>query len=72
MPVTKGTGVAEPTPTRIAPPPPRPIPPEGGFQAAAEEPGGPLALLRRRPALPITLAGGIAALIAILVLRKRR
>ena len=62
-------------PAPIAPPTPRPIPPAGGFQAqaaAAEEPGGPLALLKRRPALPITLAGGIAALIALLVLRKRR
>jgi hypothetical protein len=75
MPVTKGTGPAEPTPARIAPSPPRAIPPEGGFQAEqadAEPPGGPLALLKRRPALPITLAGGIAALIAILVLRRRR
>ena len=80
MPVTQDTGPAEttpaePTPARIAPSPPRAITPEGGFQAqqaAAEEPGGPLALFRRRPALPITLAGGIAALIAILVLRKRR
>ena len=75
MPETKGTGPAEPTPARIAPSPPRAIPPEGGFQAqqaAAEESGGPLALLRKRPALPITLAGGIAALIGILVLRKRR
>ena len=81
MPTTKGTGPAEPVPSAtappapIAPPPPRAIPPEGGFQAheaGAEESGGPLALLKRRPALPITLAGGIAALIAILVLRRRR
>ena len=74
MPETKGTGPAEPTPARIAPSPPRAIPPEGGFQAqqAAEESGGPLALLRKRPALPITLAGGIAALIGFLILRKRR
>jgi hypothetical protein len=75
MPVTKGTGPAEPTPARIAPSPPRAIPPEGGFQArqrGTEEPGGPLALLKRRPALPITLAGAIAALIAILVFRRRR
>jgi len=75
MPVTKGTGVTEATPDRIAPPPPRPIPPEGGFQAPqsdAEESGGRLAVLKRRPALPITLAGGIAALIGILVLRRRR
>ena len=74
-PVTKGTGPAEPTPARIAPSPPRAIPPAGGFQAQTgetEKPGGPLALLRRRPALPITLAGGIAALIGFLVLRKRR
>jgi hypothetical protein len=57
-------------------PAPKPIPPEGGFQAqqggAEESGGGPLALLKRRPALPITLAGGIAALIGFLVLRKRR
>jgi hypothetical protein len=75
MPVTKGTGPAEPTPARIAPAPPRAIPPEGGFQARpgdTEDSGGPLALLKRRPALPITLAGGIAALIGILVLRRRR
>lgn len=75
MPATKGTGPAEPTPARIAPAPPRAIPPEGGFQAqqgGTEEPGGPLARLRKRPALPITLAGGIAALIGFLVLRKRR
>jgi len=75
MPETKGTGPAEPTPARIAPSPPRAIPPEGGFQAQAtqaEESGGPLALLRKRPALPIILAGGIAALIGFLALRKRR
>jgi hypothetical protein len=76
MPVTKGTGPIEPTPARIAPSPPRAIPPEGGFQGqqggAEESGGGPLALLKRRPALPITLAGGIAALIGILVLRRRR
>ena len=55
MPVTKGTGPAEPTPARIAPPPPRAIPPEGGFQAqqdAADEPGGPLALLTQAPGAP--------------------
>jgi hypothetical protein len=74
MPETKGTGPAEPTPARIAPSAPRAIPPEGGFQAQqaeAEQSGGPLALLRRRPALPITLVGGIAALIGFLILRKR-
>ena len=83
LPAGQGTGPVEAKavpdatapPAPIAPPTPRPIPPAGGFQAqaaAAEEPGGPLALLKRRPALPITLAGGIAALIALLVLRKRR
>jgi hypothetical protein len=75
MPATKGTGSVEPTPVPIAPPAPRPIPPEGGFQAQqgdARQPGGKLAVLKRRPALPITLAGGIAALIGFLVLRKRR
>jgi len=73
---TKDTGAAEQTPPApIAAAPPRPIPPEGGFQAHAsggEESGGPLALLKKRPALPITFAGGIAALVALLVLRKRR
>ena len=72
---TTGSGPAAQTPPApIAPPPPRAIPPEGGFQHASgrEESGGPLALLKRRPALPITFAGGIAALIALLVLRKRR
>jgi hypothetical protein len=75
MPETKGTGMAEPTPTPIAPAAPRAIPPQGGFQAqqgGAEDSDGKLAVLKRRPALPITLAGGIAALIGILVLRKRR
>ena len=72
---TQDTGPAQQTPPApIAPPPPRAIPPEGGFHHAtgSAESGGPLALLKRRPALPITLAGGIAALIALLVLRKRR
>jgi hypothetical protein len=75
LPATKGTGPTGPTPAPIAPPAPRAIPPEGGFQAQAtqaEESGGPLALLRKRPALPIILAGGIAALIGFLALRKRR
>lgn len=81
MPITKGTGPAEPVPNAtappapIAPPAPRAIPPEGGFQAqeaGADESGGKFAMLKKRPALPITFAGGIAALIAILVLRKRR
>ena len=78
-PTTKATGPVTPgpdataPPTPIAPPTPRPIPPEGGFQAHAEEQaGGPLAVIKRRPALPITLMGGIAALIALLVFRKRR
>ena len=75
MPETKGTGPTEPTPDRIAPAAPRAIPPEGGFQAqqrGAEQSEGKLAVLKRRPALPLTLAGGIAALIGILVLRRRR
>jgi len=75
MPETKGTGLADPTPAPIAPAAPRAIPPEGGFQAqqgGAEDSQGKLAVLKRRPALPITLAGGIAALIGILVLRRRR
>lgn len=81
MPVTKGTGPAEPVPSAtappapISPPSPRPIPPEGGFQAQAEgggESGGRLAVLKRRPALPIALAGGIAGLIALLAFRRRR
>ena len=80
MPVTKGTGPAEPVPNAtappapISPPPPRAIPPEGGFQAHQEgdESGGKLALLKKRPALPIALAGGIAGLIALLAFRRRR
>ena len=76
MPVTKGTGSAEPAPARIPPPPPRPIPPAGGFQAAQDDSasgvGGKLAVLKRRPALPITLAAGIAGLIGFLVMRRRR
>jgi hypothetical protein len=74
MPVTKGTGETSPTPDRIGSPPPV-ISPEGGSQSPtgdAEDSGGRLAVLKRRPALPITLAGGIAALIGVLVLRRRR
>jgi len=81
LPSTEGTGPAKPAPDATAPPapipapPPRAIPPQGGFQAHAadeQKTGGPLAVLKRRPAVPITLVGGIAALIALLVLRKRR
>ena len=81
MPTTKGTGPAEPVPhakappAPIAPPTPRAIPPEGGFQAhegGAEDSGGKLAMLKKRPALPIALAGGIAGLIALLAFRRRR
>jgi hypothetical protein len=80
-PVTKGTGPAEPVPhatappAPIAPPPPRAIPPEGGFQAqesGEDGSSGPLAVLKRRPALPVTLAGAIAGLIILLALRRRR
>jgi hypothetical protein len=67
------------TPTPAVPipgPAPKAIPPEGGFQAqqaAAEQGrGGPLALLTKKRALPIVLAGGIAGLIGLLVLRRRR
>jgi hypothetical protein len=82
MPGTKDTGPAEPVPEAAAPPAPipapspRPIPPEGGFQAhesgGGGDSGGRLAVLKKRPALPIALAGGIAALIALLAFRKRR
>ena len=76
-PTTTGTGVAEPgpTPAPIPPPAPTPIPPEGGFQreAPGEEPSrGPLAALKRRPLIPAALAAAIAALIAVLALRRRR
>src|SRR3954468_5167761 len=76
-PTTTGTGVADPGPTAapIPPPAPTPIPPEGGFQreAAGEEPSsGPLAVLKRRPAIPVAIAGAIAGLIAVLVVRRRR
>ena len=60
----------------IPAPAPKAIPPEGGFQAqeAADDDarGGPLALLTKKRALPIVLAGGIAGLIGLLVLRRRR
>jgi hypothetical protein len=49
--------------------------PEGGFQAHEPDDdarGGPLALLTKKRALPIVLAGGIAALIGLLALRRRR
>jgi hypothetical protein len=76
-PTTTGTGVAEPgpTPAPIPPPAPTPIPPEGGFQRepAGEEPSsGPLAALKQRPLIPVALAAAIAALIALLALRRRR
>ena len=74
-PTTTGTGVAEPTPAPIPPPAPTPIPPEGGYQreAAGEEPSsGPLAALKRRALIPVALAAAIAALIAVLALRRRR
>jgi hypothetical protein len=76
-PTTTGTGVAEPgpTPSPIPPPAPTPIPPEGGYQreAAGEEPSsGPLAAVKRRPLIPVALAAAIAALIAVLALRRRR
>jgi hypothetical protein len=61
--------------TPIPGPAPKVIPPEGGFQAQAaadEGRGGPLARLTKKRALPIVLAGGIAGLIGLLVLRRRR
>jgi len=80
-PETKGTGVtqprssASPPPTPIPPPAPTVLPPEGGFQGAEDDDGGdggPLGFLKRRPALPVALAGAIAGLIAVLALRRRR
>jgi hypothetical protein len=63
-------------PVPIPGPAPKAIPPEGGFQAqpAADDDsrGGPLALLTKKRALPVVLAGGIAALIGVLALRRRR
>lgn len=55
-------------------PAPKAIPPQGGFQAQEaddEGRGGPLALLTNKRALPLVLAGGIAALIGLLALRRR-
>jgi hypothetical protein len=55
-------------------PAPQPIPPHGGFQAheaGDEGRGGPLAVLTKKRALPLVLAGGIAALIGLLALRRR-
>jgi hypothetical protein len=74
MPTTTGTGMADPTPAPVPPPTPKAIPPDGGFQAPerADEPSGPLGVLKRRPALPVALAGAIAGLIAVLALRRRR
>jgi hypothetical protein len=72
---------ADPEPAGPAPaapipgPAPKPVPPEGGFQAqeaGADARSGPLARLTRKRALPIVLAGGIAALIGVLALRRRR
>jgi hypothetical protein len=72
---------ADPEPAGSAPaapipgPAPKPVPPEGGFQAqeaGTDSRGGPLALLTKKRALPIILAGGIAALIGVLALRRRR
>ena len=80
-PKTTGTGVSEPRssasapPTPIPPPAPHVVPPEGGFQGEERgdtDSGGPLGLLKRRPALPVALAGAIAGLIAVLALRRRR
>jgi hypothetical protein len=61
-------------PVPIPEPAPRAIPPQGGFQAheaADDGSGGPLALLKRRPAIPVALAAAIAGLIAVLALRRR-
>jgi hypothetical protein len=72
---------ADPEPAGSAPaapipgPAPKPLPPEGGFQAqqtGTEARCGPLARLTKKRALPIVLAGGIAALIGVLALRRRR
>jgi len=77
-PRTVGTGVssgsADATPPDPIPEPaPQPVPPEGGFQAGdGERSGGPLSVLKRRPAVPVALAGAIAGLIAVLALRRRR
>ena len=55
-----------------------PLPPQGGYQreAPGEESGqgsgGPLAALKRRPAIPVALASAVAGLIAVLVVRRRR
>lgn len=74
-PTTTGTGAATPTPAPIPPPAPQVVPPEGGFQgddAGAKGATGPLARLKRRPAVPAVIAGAIAGLIAVLALRRRR
>ena len=75
-PATDPEPAASVPPAPIPGPAPKAIPPEGGFQAqeAAEDEGrgGPLALLTKTRALPIVLAGGIAALIGVLALRRRR
>ncbi len=70
-PEPSGSAPAAPIPAPV----PQAIPPEGGFQAHEPDDdarGGPLALLTKKRALPIVLAGGIAALIGLLALRRRR
>jgi hypothetical protein len=72
---TDAAPAASAPPTPIPAPAPRVVPPEGGFQAheaREQERGGPLALLKRRPAIPVALAAAIAGAIAVLVLRRRR
>jgi hypothetical protein len=80
-PAAPPAAAADPAPAASAPPAPIPapaprvVPPEGGFQAheaREQERGGPLALLKRRPAIPVALAAAIAGAIAVLVLRRRR
>ena len=56
------------TPSPLPPAPPQTIPPAGGFQAQQPEESGP----RRRLGISVALGGALAALIAILAIRRAR
>jgi hypothetical protein len=61
--------LSDATPSQLPPEPPKALPPEDGFQAHQQlEPPGS----RLPTALPAVLAGAIAALIALLAIRRRR
>jgi hypothetical protein len=77
-PETVGTGATDAgdvPPVPIPEPAPQVIPPSGGYQGEQTgdgASGGPLGVLKRRPAIPVAIAAAIAGLIAVLALRRRR